>query len=397
MFFAKINQFLSYRRLPLAWLMLRRHPAKLITAFLGVAASGALILMQLVLQDSLFQSSVSIVNKTDADLLLISKQSASLISFMSFPEERLSTVLRSPDVEEAYPVRFRFLSWRLAGESKSRLALAVGINPHQAVFNDTDISSQQMKLVNRNDVLFDRLSRPEFGSVASDYMDGKSITAFAGKQRLKVVGLVKFGPSFGYDASILTTISTVSEFNTANDFAINQPIEMGIIKLRDGVNPLVVSKAISRTLPPDVDIMTKSQYETNEKVYWDKSKPIGFVFSFMTITSLVVGGTMVYQLLHMDVTFHLSSYAVLMSIGYKRGKLESIVFAEGIILSSFGFPVAWLTSLFLCRIVSAFTLMDLDLNFNMLASTYTLLVLMCSASALLAMAKIKDADPSDLF
>ena len=143
--------------------------------------------------------------------------------------------------------------------------------------------------------------------------------------------------------------------------------------------------------------MTKSQYETNEKVYWDKSKPIGFIFSFMTIASLVVGGTMVYQLLHMDVTFHLSSYAVLMSIGYKRKKLESIVFTEGLILSSFGFPVAWLSSLFLCRVVSAFTLMDLDLNINMLASTYTLLVLMCSASALLAMAKIKDADPSDLF
>jgi putative ABC transport system permease protein len=391
------NRFSFYRRLPLAWLMLKRHPTRFVTALLGIAASGVLILMQLVIQDSLFQSSLSIINKIDADLLLFNKQSVSLISFMSFPEERLSSVLKSPYVKKAFPVRFRFLAWRLDGDSKKRLAMAVGINPTQQVFTDRSINLEQKKLVSRGNILYDVRSRPEFGNVAKKFKTDIPTYGYAGSQRLNVVGLISFGPSFGYDASMLMNMASISDFNTTDDYSKIKPIELGVIKLVDGVSPKLVAKTINPTLPPDMVLMTKSEFQATEQSYWNTSKPIGFVFSFMTIMSLFVGGIMVYQLLHMDATFHLPSYAVLMSIGYKRAKLEGIVFAEGIILSTLAFPAAFICSVTLCRVISGFTLMNLNVTFNMASSTYFLLLFMCSTSSLLAMSKIKDADPADLF
>ena len=106
---------------------------------------------------------------------------------------------------------------------------------------------------------------------------------------------------------------------------------------------------------------------------------------------------MVYQLLHMDVTFHLPAYALLMSIGYRRQRLEMIVFVEGLILSGLGFPLAWIVSAFLCYLVTTNTSLPMVISIQMVATTFLMILFMCSTSALLAMGKIKDADPADLF
>ena len=383
-----------YRRsLPLAWLLLTRQPARLISAFVGVAAAGILILMQFGFQEALFNSSVSIVNKFDADLILVSTQSASLIGLEGFPEERLSGVVRGPDVQSVLPVRWRYVKWRLPGELKSRLAIAVGINPFQQVFNDRSISSQQHLLDAKNRILYDSLSRPEFGPVKEQFEAGKKVVAYVGTHRFLVAGLVRFGPSFGYDSSFLTSISTLNEIFPGTQGLI----ELGVIKLISGSDPELVARQMSAQLPDDVRVMTKSAFEAYEKMYWANSKPIGFVFSFCSFMGLAVGATMVYQLLHMDVTFHLPAYALLMSIGYRRQRLEMIVFTEGLILSCLGFPLAWAVSASLCSLVIGYTSLPMALSVQMVATTFLLILFMCSTSAMLAMGKIKDADPADLF
>ena len=381
------------RRLPLAWLLLTRQPARLITAFVGVAAAGILILMQFAFQDAMFRSSVSIVDKFDADLLLISSQSASLVGLAGFPEERLSSVLRSPDVQSVLPVRWHYVKWRLPGELQSRLAIAVGINPFQPIFNDPLISSQQHLLGAKDRVLYDSLSRPEFGPVKEQFEAGKKVVAYVGSHRLFVAGLVRFGPSFGYDSSFLTSIVTWNQL-VPTSLGLT---ELGVVKLAPGSDPDLVARRLSPQLPEDVVVMTKSAFESYEKVYWAKSKPIGFVFSFCSLMGLAVGATMVYQLLHMDVTFHLPAYALLMSIGYQRQRLEMIVFTEGLILSCLGFPLAWLVGAFLCSLVVNYTSLPMILSPQMVVTTFLLILFMCSTSAMLAMGKIKDADPADLF
>ena len=381
------------RRLPLAWLLLSRQPARLVTAFVGVAAAGILILMQFSFQEALFNSSISIVDKLDADLIMLSTQSASLTGMAGFPEERLSSVVRNADVRTVWPVRWRYVKWRLPGELQSRLAIAIGINPSQAVFKDPAIVSQQELLGRTGRILYDSLSRPEFGPVKRDFDAGKTVVAFVGEHRLFVAGLVQFGPSFGYDSSFVSSIPTLNEIFGDSSGAI----ELGIVKLAPGSSPERVAQEISPLLPDDVRLMTKSSFEDHEKSYWANSKPIGFVFSFCSFMGLAVGATMVYQLLHMDVTFHLPAYALLMSIGYRRQRLESIVFAEGLILTCLGFPLAWIVSVFLCYLVTTFTLLPMILSWQMVATTFLMIFFMCSTSALLAMGKIKDADPADLF
>lgn len=382
------------RRIPIAWLLLKKQPTKLLVAVLGVAFAAILILMQLAIQDALYNSSVAIFNKFNTDLVVLNPQSASLTGITGFPETRLSDVYADKDVTAVYPVRWRYVKWRLPGDNMNRWAIGVGINPTQPVFTDKDIQRQQSKLTTSNRILYDVLSRPEFGPVGKMYRSGKTVTAFVDNRRVKVDGLVRLGPSFGYDASFITNLETINDLFSATE---DRAIELGLVKIKPGSNPAQVAARIQKTLQPDVVIVTKDDFVSTEKSFWSTSKPIGTVFAFCAVMGLSVGCMMVYQLLSMDVTFHLPAYALMMSIGYRRLRLERIVFHEGLILSVLGFPVAWIVSSALCMVITANTSLPMSLPLKTVGATFVLIVSMCCASSLFAMSKLNDADPSELF
>ncbi|MCP9792836.1 FtsX-like permease family protein [Vulcanococcus limneticus Candia 3F8] len=374
-------------------MLLKRQPVRLITAVLGVAFAGILILMQLGFQAALFNSSVSIVERFDTDLILLGRQSVSLTSLTSFPEARLAQLAGHPAVETADPMRWRYVRWRLQGSPEARLAIAIGIYPFQTPFADREIQAQQHLLDQPGRILYDRLSRPEFGPVQNNFQAGRDVIAFVGDERLRVAGLVNLGPSFGYDASFITSTTTFEDI-FADD---SRSIELGLIKLKRGSSLQQALKEMRPLLPADTSLISKKQLIDNEKSYWNTSKPIGFAFAFCALMSLAVGGMMVYQLLYTDVGHHLPSYAILLSIGYRRSSLERIIFEQGLILCLLGFPIALLSSHFLHIFVRNYTSLPMRMSTDVTLTTLLLIVAMCSTSALLAMNKLKDADPSELF
>lgn len=385
--------FFSRRRIPLAWLLLKKQPSKFLVAVLGVAFASILILMQLAIQDALYNSSVAIVNKLNADLFVLSPQSSSLTGLTGFSKDRLADVYADEDVRTIYPLRWRYVKWRLPGDTMGRLAIGIGINPTQPAFTDPTIRAQQGKLTVDNRILYDVLSRPEFGPVAKRFETGQTVISYASDNRIKVAGLVRLGPSFGYDSSFITSIATIDTIYPGE--AGN--VELGLVKLKPGRDPEQAAIRIRKRLPPDATIVTRKQFISTEKDYWATSKPIGAVFSFCAAMGLAVGSMMVYQLLSMDVTFHIPAYALMMSVGYPRARLERIVFHEGLILSIIGFPVAWAVSTALCMAITANTSLPMNLSPPIIGTTFVLIVSMCCASSLFAMTKLNDADPSELF
>ena len=65
------------RRIPLAWLLLTRQPARLAVALAGIAFAGILMFLQLGFRDGLFDASVTIHKLFHADLVLLSPRTMS--------------------------------------------------------------------------------------------------------------------------------------------------------------------------------------------------------------------------------------------------------------------------------------------------------------------------------
>ena len=389
----RVKLLLVNRKLPLAWLLLKRQPVKLITAIIGIVFAGTLILMQLGFRAALFESSVSLIRNFDADLILVNKLSVSSTGLIGFDRYRLSRLESSRSVERTIPVRWDYVVWKYKNSDENRLAILMGIDPSVSTLSRPDILEQQYKLKKPNRILYDRLSRKEFGPVVSDYMREGSATTFLNKNRIHVDGLISIGTSFGYDAFMVTSLST---FEGISDNKTGQ-IELGFIKLKPGSDLDAAAQEIRSQLDDDLVIMTLKEYQQFEKQYWDKSKPIGFVFSFGAIMGLLVGFVIVYQILYSDVSAHIHEYATMLSMGFTQQSLRLIVANEAIILSTVSFPLAILLSSALYGLVRQATNIRMFMTVERAAGTFLLVYAMCIASALLAMVRLRDADPSDVF
>ena len=242
------------RRIPLAWLLLTRQPVRLLVALAGIAFAGILMFMQLGFRDGLFDASVTIHRLFDADLVLISPRSSSSVSMAGFPRRRLVQAMADPDVEGITPVHWNLLLWRNPENRATRSILTLGFEPSDPLFIDPTLQPKAKLLQDRGRVLFDELSRPEFGPVAEWFRQGRTVESEIGGKRVRVAGLVALGTSFGADGNLLTSHETYLKLLP------NTPpgsIEVGLIRLRPGSNTAAARERLQRQLPDDVIVLTK--------------------------------------------------------------------------------------------------------------------------------------------
>jgi putative ABC transport system permease protein len=389
-----MSGFWQRRRIPLAWLLLTRQPARLAVALAGIAFAGILMFMQLGFRDGLFDASVTVHKLFDADLVLMSPRTMSSIGMAGFPRRRLVQAMADPAVVGTTPVHWNLMLWRNPETRRTRSILTIGFEPGDPLFTDPSLRAKAHVLNQQGRVLFDELSRPEFGPIASWFRQGRTVETEVAGKRVRVAGLVALGPSFGADGNMLTSRETFLRLMP------NTPpgsIELGLIRLQNGSDPLLVAERLRQTLPDDVAIYTKQGFEEFEKNYWRSSTAIGFIFTLGAAMGFIVGCVIVYQILYSDVSDHLPEYATLMAMGYRLINLLGVVAREGLLLAVLGYLPAWFAGQGLYALVRSGTKLPVYMNNERSLLVFALILAMCMGSAAMAMRKLGDADPAEIF
>ena len=213
--------FLGQKRISLSWLMLTRQPVRLLIALAGISFAGILMFMQFGFRDGLFEASVTVHRLFDADLVLISPSSVNSVQMEGFPRRRLVQTLADSRVQGISPVHWGLMLWRNPESRGTRSLLALGYNPDDPVFLDPDFETENDQLKLKGRVLFDELSRPEFGPIPEEYREGKLVETEIAGNRVRVAGLVKIGTSFGADGNLVTGTETFG-FNAEQESGVNR-------------------------------------------------------------------------------------------------------------------------------------------------------------------------------
>ncbi|QNJ00084.1 ABC exporter transmembrane subunit [Synechococcus sp. A15-62] len=389
-----MNRFWRGRRIPLSWLLLTRQPVRLLVALAGISFAGILMFMQLGFRDGLFDASVTAHRLFDADVVLISPRSASSVSMEAFPRRRLVQTLADPAVDGVTPVHWGLMLWRNPETRRNRSILALGFNPDDPFFVDPSLAEKTDALKQKGRILFDQLSRPEFGPIADWYRDGRVVETEIAGNRVRVAGLVSLGTSFGADGNLLTSTETFL------DLMPQKPpgaIEVGLVRLKPGADPEQVVSRLSQRLPKDVSVLTKQGFIDFEQNYWKSSTSIGFIFSLGAAMGFVVGCVIVYQVLYTDVSDHLPEYATLMAMGYRLSHLLGVVVREGFYLAAMGYVPAYLAGQGLYWFVRDATKLPVGMDLSRALTVLVMILVMCMLSSFLAMRRLIDADPAEIF
>ena len=378
----------------LGWLQLRHRPLRLVVAVAGIAFAVLLILMQLGFRSALFESTLRFHERFRYDIALFSTDSVFIVRPAPFTIRRLYAALGAPDVASVSPVYIFPATWKNPWDQGRRSINAVGIDPTRDVLDTPGFAEHRRRLRAQDVVLFDRASRPEFGPVGREWRADRPIETEINDRTVRVVGLVEIGPSFGIDGTVLTSVD--NWLRLFPDRSRNQ-IQLGLVTLKPGVDPVAARARLRAEIPPDVLVMTRAEFAAREKAYWNGATPIGYVFAFGAIMGLVVGAIIVYQILFADVSEHLREYATLRAIGYRNRFVSGIVMQQAAILAVLGFIPGLAASWGLYAQAAKATRLPLHLTFERGVAVFALTLATCAISGWLALRKVRRLDPAEVF
>jgi putative ABC transport system permease protein len=350
--------------------------------------------MQLGFRAALFESASNLPRALQGELFLVNP--LTLVMFRPEPVARVraSQVLADPDIALAVPIYLAQTKFRNPETGRQRTIQLIGFDPEAGAVHFEGLEALTPALKRIDTIAFDRRSRPEFGPIAATLDQQGPFEVEVGGRAMLVVGLVALGTSFGADGNAVMT-----ETNFRRIVKERQPSKTDLvaIRLKPGADAQAVKQRLAAILPPDVVVLTGPELIAWERSYWEKGTPIGFIFGFGSLMGLIVGMVIVYQILFSDIATHLKEYATLKAIGYSNHYLRMVVMAAALMLAVFGFIPGFLGSTALYGVVAKATLLPLGMEAARALAVFGLIFAMCAIAGLLAMRKLGEANPADMF
>jgi putative ABC transport system permease protein len=402
----------------LAWRNLTAEPRRLALSLAGVGFAVVLMAVEAGFYHALLDASVALIDRFDADLVMVSKVKTSLQAHGGFPRRRLVQALGVPGVAEVRPLyleegrsvwRADAAHFRAAPDPAGRRPRR---KPIRALGVDADAPGLRLGAV-RGDggalwlpdrVLLDLASDPGFGR-PGDGADGDEL---AGRD-VTVAGTFDLGRDFVHEGNVVLGEAAWAHYFPVRGGSALRTVEAGLIKLADGADPREVQarlRELRAGVPADrrdprggddVRVLTVAEFRDQERAFWLGSTPIGFVFGLGLAMGLTVGLVICYQILSTDVTERLGEYATLKAMGYTDRYLGGVVLLQALCLALAGFGPGLAVSAAVYAALGAVTGLPVFLTVGRAAFVLLLTAGMCAASGLVTVRKVQTADPAALF
>ncbi|MCE9605313.1 MAG: ABC transporter permease DevC [Planctomycetia bacterium] len=382
-------------RTPLAWKNLTHDRKRLALAVGGIGFAVLLMFMQLGFRGALFDSTLALPRRFDADIVLMHTHRYTLTVRQKFPRRYLDLARASTAVISAVPLYFEsnLSNWKLPGQPVGPPIRVLGFDPKTPPLLLPELAAEAERLMQTDTVLFDRMSKEDFGDLKVGDV------AELNGQRVRVVGDYRLGTDFADDGTILCsdrTFNSIFYSYLPGDTGLHEA-DFGLIRLQKGADLTRVRDEIDALLPPNVHVMTREQFLDTEFAFWNKATPIGYIFALGTVMGFIVGMIICYQILFSDISDHLREFATLKAMGYRPQYFVGLVLQEALLLSVFGFVPGLVAGLLLYEIVTLATGLQVYMSMPRVFGVVLLTALMCIISGVLTMRKVVTTDPAELF
>jgi putative ABC transport system permease protein len=377
-----------------AWLQLSHGRAKLLAAVVGIIFADLLMWMQLGFRAAAIDSSLYIHEQLRGELVVINPLTEQMAAARPFPRRQLTRVSGHPDVEAATPLYTGTVIWRDPWTGAKRSLFVYGVVPFDPAIGVPGVTERAGALHEADTCLFDIRSRQEFETVLEKLAAGQPVAAEVNGRRVNVVGTTTIGASFDVDGNLVT-----SDANFSRLFPQRAPasIDLGVVRLRSGSDPDRVKGELQKIYGSDLLLLTTGEFKARDRDYFLRTRPVDFIFAMGTAVGFFVGFAIVYQVLFSDVNNHLPQYATLKAIGYADGYLRAVVLEEAAILSLLGYLPGAALAAVLYLLTAKVTSLPMQMTLGRGVLIFVLTVAMCSFSGLVAMRKLTQADPADVF
>ena len=386
-------------RTPIARLQLLHQKTQTFAAILGITFTTALIFMQIGFRSSYLDTLILLPKSLNADIFIMNASSVTAMKPESFSQRRLYQALGFNEVASITPLYFNPVVVRnpVNPQLFVRRTLVIGFPLKSGIIGLPGVDANLDKLKIKDGVLLDEKSRPELDILTAEVKEtGKSFVEIknAGTgHRLTILGLFKLGVNSNFNATMIASDSTfLNLFNREKGI-----ISLGLIQLKPGVDVDLAVAKMRAYLPLDIKVLSKPELLAEEKDFYEFQTPVGIIFRFGLIASLLVGTVILYQILYIKISKYLVEYATLKAMGFSQISLVGMVIKEAFLLAILGYIPGCLLSFLMYDFLTEATRLDFVMKLDVAIAVLISIFSICFISALLAIEKLREANPADLF
>jgi putative ABC transport system permease protein len=397
---------------PLAWLNLTHNRGRLVLFCAGVCFAVVLMFVQYGCRNALLDSSVLLIERMRADLIIRSRQQTTIMLRSTFPRPVLARARAVQGVAEAHPLYLEYAAvLRHTAEDEARRAPAqtirvIGVDPDAFLldFPELDPRSPRSRAADLrvpDQALFDargRTARDRPGETVYGPVRAGTKTELS-DHAVTLVGQFEMGIDFATDGSVIVSPETFRRC-LRPPFVTDglEAVDLGLVRLEQGADrDRALADLRAALADADVEVLTREQFAQHEKRFWLDNTPIGYVFGFGMAMGLLVGLVICYQVLSSDISDNLQAYATLRAIGYRGRYLVGVILQESAILALLGFVPGLALGYGAYRLLARLTELPMVLTPLRIMLILVLSLGMCMASGLLASRKAQQADPAEVF
>ncbi|MCP4042667.1 MAG: FtsX-like permease family protein [Gammaproteobacteria bacterium] len=384
---------------PIAWLQLRAQKPQTLFAILTIAFITVMLFMQIGSRSAFLEALLEMPRKLKGDLFLVNASNVTILRPLGFSQRRLYQVPAFEEVESVMPLYLRGTQIPDPTGKPGFLTriLVVGFQIDHNPFDSDGIDDKLHLLGEGGVILIDELSRPKFRPIIREVVErghtNITIQSAIGQVRASIKGLFSIGANDVNYSHFLTSDETFMDiFGTHR-----QNIHVGVIHLKPGTDPVRLQKELAGILPSDVVVMQKHEVLAKEKNLFEFHTPLGVLFRIAMLVSILVGIMVVYQILFQITSKHLRDYSTLKALGFSHAMLMSIVLTKAMILAIPGYFLGLAVSFHLYEWMTKMIAIQFTMKPSTEISVFALVTLISLVSALLAIRKLREADPADLF
>ena len=398
---------------PLAWRNLAHDKVRFALFASGIGFAVVLMGVQYGIMNAMLDSNTALIRRLKCELVLVSPNKAALVFRGGVSRRRVEQAEGVAGVRSVSPLYLEYATAQLRhtagdpkGRTNTRQIRVIGVDPAADVLDLPGVTADEWRALNTpGTALYDRKSRPHPdqtnhpGESVFGKLEPGARTELAGRD-ITLVGGFEIGFDFSTDGSLVVSDRTFSGWVREPLYPLNPLAEadLGCVKLKPGADPDAVKAALQAKFPEgDVLVLTRDELEAREKRFWWTNTPIGFAFGAGVVLGFVVGMVICYQILASDVADHLPEYATLKAIGYTNRYLSWVVLQESLILAAAGFVPGIAVTYATYLLLTEMTGLPMVLTPGRFALILGLTVVMCVASGMLAVGKVKKVDPADVF
>jgi putative ABC transport system permease protein len=387
-------------RTNVALLNILNNPKKTLLSLAGIGTAILLIFMQLGFRGAVENTATNIYGKMDFDILLRSPDYLHFMDSGQIERRYINEASALKGIADTNFMRVTVANWRNPQKLNTKAILIVGIDPLKSPFRVRTVDREFSRLTAAETILIDTKSNREFGPENGRRFSESDVglqTEIANRN-IQIVGLFEMGAGLAANGAV---ICNEQGFRRIDPLASPDRVNFGLLKLRPGesaANKVAeIKDLLARNNSVPVDVLTRQEVVDRELKRWLGETPIGFIFNLGVLISFVVGAVIVYMVLGNDVANRLHEYATMRAMGYSMTYLAGIVLRQAGYLACFAFGPALVLSLILYGITGRLANISLEMTWERVGFVLLLTVVMSAFSGALALKKLMQVAPAELF